>query len=314
MNVTLRQLHAFIAVAQTGSFTLAAERLFVTQSALSGLIRELESSLGLRLFDRSTRRLRLSVIGQELYPQIEKILHDLEGVVSEAGNLKALQRGKVRIAVPQLLACTLLPQVMADFKALHPGVQLRMVDCAVESVMARVFSGEVDIGIGPERETNSDIEAAELFTLPFMVVLPKGHPLAAQEQVRWQDLSAQPLITLQGQFTDLLVSDAGRCRPRPAAGLVHASDVHDLGAGAGARWPGHYLVHALCALAGRAKRPGHAPVGSSAGAAQLLDFYAQRAFALACCTRIFGFCPWAIGACVGVIQGGAGNYGSTIRR
>ena len=209
MNVTLRQLHAFIAVAQTGSFTLAAERLFVTQSALSGLIRELESSLGLRLFDRSTRRLRLSVIGQELYQQIEKILHDLEGVVSEAGNLKALQRGKVRIAVPQLLACTLLPQVMADFKALHPGVQLRMVDCAVESVMARVFSGEVDIGIGPERETNSDIEAAELFTLPFMVVLPKGHPLAAQEQVRWQDLSAQPLITLQGQFTELLVSDAG---------------------------------------------------------------------------------------------------------
>ncbi|VUZ24398.1 HTH-type transcriptional regulator CynR [uncultured Comamonas sp.] len=209
MNVTLRQLHAFIAVAQTGSFTLAAERLFVTQSALSGLIRELESSLGLRLFDRSTRRLRLSVMGQELYPQIEKILHDLEGVVSEAGNLKALQRGKVRIAVPQLLACTLLPEVMSGFKARHPGVQLRMVDCAVESVMARVFSGEVDIGIGPERETNSDIEAAELFTLPFMVVLPPGHPLAAQEQVVWQDLSAQPLVTLQGQFTELLVSDAG---------------------------------------------------------------------------------------------------------
>ncbi len=60
----------------------------------------------------------------------------------------------------------------------------------------------MDIGIGPERETNSDIEAAELFTLPFMVVLPTGHPLAAQEQVRWQDLSAQPLITLQGQFTE----------------------------------------------------------------------------------------------------------------
>jgi len=209
MNVTLRQLHAFIAVAQTGSFTLAAERLFVTQSALSGLIRELENSLGLRLFDRSTRRLRLSVMGQELYPQIEKILHDLEGVVSEAGNLKALQRGKVRIAVPQLLACTLLPEVMSGFKARYPGVQLRMVDCAVESVMARVFSGEVDIGIGPERDANSDIEAAELFTLPFMVVLPPDHRLAAQEQVVWQDLSAQPLITLQGQFTELLVSDAG---------------------------------------------------------------------------------------------------------
>lgn len=209
MNVTLRQLHAFVAVAQTGSFTLAAERLFITQSALSSLIKELESSLGLRLFDRSTRRLRLSVVGQELHPQIEKILQDLDGVVSEAGNLKALQRGKVRIAVPQLLACTLLPPVMADFQRQHPGVQLRLVDCPVESVMARVFSAEVDMGIGPEREANSDIEATELFTLPFMVVLPPDHPLAQHPQLRWQDLGAQPLITLQGQFTDLLVSDAG---------------------------------------------------------------------------------------------------------
>lgn len=209
MNVTLRQLHAFLAVAQTGSFTLAAERLFITQSALSSLIRELESTLGLRLFDRSTRRLRLSVVGQELHPQIEKILQDLDGVVSEAGNLKALQRGKVRIAVPQLLACTLLPEVMADFKHQHPGVQLRLIDCPVESVMARVFSGEVDIGLGPEREANSDIEASELFTLPFMVVVPPDHALAQQSQVRWQDIVGQPLITLQGQFTELLVSDVG---------------------------------------------------------------------------------------------------------
>lgn len=209
MNVTLRQLSAFLAVADTGSFTLAAERLFVTQSALSALIKELELSLGLRLFDRSTRRLRLSETGRELYPQIEKILNDLQGVISEAGNLKALARGSVRVAVPQLLACTLLPQVMAGFHTLHPGVHLRLVDCAVESVMARVFSGEVDIGIGPEREANSDIDAAPLFTLPFMAVLPPGHPLVRRERLQWDDLSGQPLITLQGQFTDLLVSDVG---------------------------------------------------------------------------------------------------------
>ncbi|MBS0609645.1 MAG: LysR family transcriptional regulator [Proteobacteria bacterium] len=209
MNVTLRQLSAFVAVAETGSFTLAAERLFITQSALSGLIKELESSLGLRLFDRSTRRLRLSDTGRELYPQIEKILHDLDGVVSEVGNLKALQRGKVRVAVPQLLACTLLPELMAEFRAQHPGVQLRLVDCAVESVMARVFSGEVDMGLGPEREANSDIDAEQLFNLPFMAVMPPGHALAARCELQWPDLSGQSLITLQGQFTELLVSDVG---------------------------------------------------------------------------------------------------------
>ena len=209
MNVTLRQLRAFVAVADTGSFTLAAERLFITQSALSGLIKELESTLGLRLFDRSTRRLRLSDTGRELYPQIEKILHDLDGVVSEVGNLKDLQRGSVRVAVPQLLACTLLPELMAGFRAEHPGVQLRLVDCAVESVMARVFSGEVDIGIGPEREANSDIAAEQLFCLPFMAVMPPGHALARRRKLQWPDLAGQSLITLQGQFTELLVSDVG---------------------------------------------------------------------------------------------------------
>ena len=209
MNVTLRQLRAFVEVAQMGSFTLAAERLFVTQSALSGLIRELESALGLRLFDRSTRRLRLSQVGETLYPQVEKILQELDGVVSEVGNLKALARGSVRVAVPQLLACTLLPDVMAGFNAQYPGVHLRLVDCAVESVVSRVFSGEVDIGVGPERDANSDIDASLLFNLPFMAVMPPGHALAQRKTVTWADLSGQSLITLQGQFTELLVSDAG---------------------------------------------------------------------------------------------------------
>lgn len=130
-------------------------------------------------------------------------------MVSEVGNLKDLQRGTVRVAVPQLLACTLLPELMAGFRAQYPGVSLRLVDCAVESVMARVFSGEVDIGIGPEREANSDIAAEQLFSLPFMAVMPPTHALARRKKLLWPDLSGQSLITLQGQFTELLVSDVG---------------------------------------------------------------------------------------------------------
>jgi DNA-binding transcriptional LysR family regulator len=208
MNVTLRQLRAFVAVADTGSFTLAAERLFITQSALSGLIKELESTLGLRLFDRSTRRLRLSDTGRELYPQIEKILHDLDGVVSEVGNLKDLQRGTVRVAVPQLLACTLLPELMAGFRAQHPGVSLRLVDCAVERDGARVLrrGGHRH---RPGARGQFDIAAEQLFSLPFMAVMPPTHALARRKKLLWPDLSGQSLITLQGQFTELLVSDVG---------------------------------------------------------------------------------------------------------
>lgn len=207
MNITLRQLRAFVAVARNGSFTLAAESLFLTQSALSGLIKELEQSLGVRLFDRSTRRIQLSEIGRGIYPLIDKILTDLDGVVDEVTNLKALKKGVVRVAAPQLMACTLLPEVIAAYRARHPEVDIRLIDCAVESVTSRVFSGEVDFGVGPERDPSSDIDAASLFELPFHAVFPHGHALGALQAVRWSDLVHHPLITLQGQFTERLSVD-----------------------------------------------------------------------------------------------------------
>ena len=207
MNVTLRQLRAFVAVARTGSFTLAGESLFVTQSALSGLIRDLESALGLRLIDRSTRRLHLSDVGRDLYPLVDKILHDLDGVLGEVVNLKALKSGTVRVAAPQLMSCTLLPEVVAAFTALHPGIRIGLVDSPVENVAARVLSGEVDLGIGPERDPNPHVEAATLFELPFMAVMPVRHPLAGRRKVRWADLAAYPLISLGGPFAERLAAD-----------------------------------------------------------------------------------------------------------
>lgn len=207
MNVTLRQLRAFIAVARSGSFTLAAESLFVTQSALSGLIKELEQSLGLRVIDRSTRKIHLSDVGRSLYPLVDKIVHDLDGALAEVANLKALRTGLVRIAAPQLMASTLLPEVIAAYGVDHPEIPIKLVDCLVESVMSRVFSGEVDFGIGPERDPNSDIDAATLFELPFMAVFPPDHPLQQLTEIRWADLVRFPFIALQGQFTERLSVD-----------------------------------------------------------------------------------------------------------
>lgn len=204
MSVTLRQLRAFVAVARTGSFTLAAESLFVTQSALSGLIKELEQTLGLRLVDRSTRKIQLSDMGRDLYARVDKIIHDLDGILDEVANLKALKQGLVRIAAPQLMACTLLPEVIAAYRVEHPEIRIRLVDCAVESVMSRVFTGEVDLGVGPERDPNSDVCATTLFELPFMAVFPAGHPLESLSEVRWADIVDYPFISLQGQFTERL--------------------------------------------------------------------------------------------------------------
>lgn len=207
MNVTLRQLRAFIALVRTGSFTQAAESLHVTQSALSGLIKELEQGLGVKLADRHTRRSQPTEIGLGLYPLVGKIIQDLDRVLGDIDNLKELKKGMVRIAAPQLMACTLLPEVIAGYRSAHPEVQIRLADCAVDAVLARVASGEVDFGIGPQRATRTELSERLLFEMPFMVVFPKKHSLQKLKRITWNDATRYPVIALQGQFSERLTLD-----------------------------------------------------------------------------------------------------------
>jgi DNA-binding transcriptional LysR family regulator len=207
MNPTLRQMRAFVALAKTGNFTLAAQSLHVTQSALSGLIKELEQTLGARVVDRNTRKIALTEIGRELYPLFSQMLDDLDGALTNIADHTRLKKGMVRIATPQLMACTVAPQVMAAYRAEHPAIQLRLADCGVESVIAKVLSGEADIGIGPERDEAPLLEARQLFEMPFALVFPQGHPLESAGRVTWSDAARYPLIALEGQFTERLYAD-----------------------------------------------------------------------------------------------------------
>ncbi|SEB25497.1 LysR family transcriptional regulator [Variovorax sp. YR216] len=185
--------------------------MYITQSALSGLIKELEQTLGARLIDRTTRRVYLTEAGERLYPMLDGVIHDLDNVLQCVADDRTRTSGAVRIATSQLLASTLMPELIATYQAKHPLIHVKLVDVPVESVMGRVFGGEVELGIGPEREPNSDITSTRLFDGPFMAVFPHGHPL--DRRLRWSDLAPHPLITLQGQFTEGLTKDLRTSAP-----------------------------------------------------------------------------------------------------
>ncbi|OOS24605.1 LysR family transcriptional regulator [Moraxella pluranimalium] len=206
-NITLRQLRAFKAVAETGSFTKAAESLHLTQSALSGLIKDFEGTLSLRLFDRTTRKLTLSVAGQHIYPMATKILYDVENMTTEVSRLKALESGVVNVAVSQQLAASILPKVIAEFVASYPNIKVSMKDCSVDAVIDAVASSEVDFGIAPARNIADSLSSELLFDLPFYVVMPPTHPLCQRESVEWKDLKHEPLITMAGMFSEVLSAD-----------------------------------------------------------------------------------------------------------
>ncbi|MCA1854985.1 LysR family transcriptional regulator [Massilia oculi] len=207
MNPTLRQMRAFVALAKTGNFTLAAQAMHVTQSALSGLIKELEQTLGAKVVDRSTRRALLTDIGRELYPLFSQMIDDLDGALANVADHTRLKKGIVRIAAPQLLSCTLMPEAIAAFRKDYPEIEVRLGDTAVESVIARVLSGEADFGVGPEREPAPPLDARLLFEMPFALVFPKGHQLESAARLTWKDVARHPLISLQGQFTERLLDE-----------------------------------------------------------------------------------------------------------
>ena len=196
MNLTLRHLRGFVAVAQLGSFSAAAQRLHLTQSALSMLVRGLESDLGLTLFERTTRHVRLTDAGRDFFPLAERLLVDLHHAVAQTRARAARASGRLVIAVTPTFATTLLPAILGRYQREHPDVQLVLRDDATPAGIQRlVQDGEADLGIAPINRAQPGLLVVEvLMDDELVLACPVGHPLARGPGVRWHDLAEHPMI------------------------------------------------------------------------------------------------------------------------
>lgn len=194
---TLRQLRAFVAVAEDGSITRAAQRLHLTPSALSMLVSGLEGELGVRLFERTTRRLTLSDAGRELLPAIAAVFAQLDTAFDGLRQWTQRRSSRLAVAASPLLAATLVPAVMAGFRALMPDVLLTLRDPPVHDIAALVRSGEVDLGVCTADAQAGDLAATVLYRDRLMLACLSSHPLATQPAVEWADLLGEPLALVQ---------------------------------------------------------------------------------------------------------------------
>lgn len=200
MNLTLRQLRAFLAVADCASFTEAARQLHLTQAAMSVLVRELEAELGVRLLDRNTRRVELSEAGRDLYPFAQRVLRELEDAVHSVGELRDKKKGLLRVSAPQMMACTLMPQVIAAYQQQYPQVEVQLSDTVPELMLERVLSGQVELAIGPDGSAPPELERRPLLRDKHLLICQASHPLARKKQVRWRELAGLPFIAPTHDF------------------------------------------------------------------------------------------------------------------
>ncbi len=194
MASDLRHFEAFLAVARAGRFTAAAEVLHVSQPALTVQIRQLEQSLGVRLFDRTNRRVSITDAGRALLPQVERLLFDVDAVRRHAQEMTTHRRGEVAVAALPSVAASLLPVVIRRLVDRHVGLVVSVRDLVGQRIVDAVKSGEVDIGIGSLTQPDTELQAEWLFDDRLCAFACRSHALAAASSVTLRELSQHRLI------------------------------------------------------------------------------------------------------------------------
>jgi DNA-binding transcriptional LysR family regulator len=195
-NLTLRQLSAFIAVAECGGFRRAGEQLRRSQSAVSAHIRELELELGIALFHRTTRRVSLTPEGERLLGRARRALAELESAVREVRDEVALQRGRVVIGAPPTVSSTRLPHLVARFRLSHPGIEVQIQEDFASGIMERVRGEAVDFAVTPRIEGTEEFTFETILRDDFAVVLPADHPRAGAKEIAFADIADEPFLAL----------------------------------------------------------------------------------------------------------------------
>ncbi|RYY96460.1 MAG: LysR family transcriptional regulator, partial [Comamonadaceae bacterium] len=196
----LKQLRAFVTVYKLRRLSAAAAQLYVTPSAVSVLIRQLEVELGVRMFDRTTRSLEPTPAAHDAIEVAQRVLRDIDSLSAGLDDVSALRRGRLTVACTPTLAEILLPPVIDAFRRQHPDIQVDVDDCAPDQFIARLVGEHVDFGIGTPDRARDGVQMDRLISDHLSLVCRADDPIAARKSVRWKDLDGVPVITVRPGF------------------------------------------------------------------------------------------------------------------
>src|SRR3954451_11363646 len=198
VDLDTRLLRAFVAVSTELNFTRAAERLFIAQQALSSQVQQLERRLGVKLFERTTRKVALTAAGEQFLPHATAALQALD---TGTGLLEAAQhaeRATLRVGMSGTAFVPLTGETLRRFAERHPDIQLQVSNRGLNEPTAGLLEGAVDVAFVRPPFVDDGLSMATLFTEQRYAVVHENHPLASRDHVRPDDIVGQPWIWVQG--------------------------------------------------------------------------------------------------------------------
>jgi len=194
MKIDFDGVQAFVAVAELGGFNKAARELHVTQTALTRRVQKLEAYLGLKLLDRTTRRVELTAVGREFLPQARAIVQEMTAAVEQLKDMSRRSTGHFTLACIPSMSSHVLPRVMRRYAERHPGNRIRLLDGSSHEVRNAVLGGQAELGIAVHGEKHPDLAESVLFADELVLLCRSPHALEGRESVTWSDLRDTELI------------------------------------------------------------------------------------------------------------------------
>jgi len=213
----LHQLRYFCAVAETGSFSRAAEQSHISQPSLSQQIMKLEEELGARLFDRLGRSVRLTELGKTFLPRARAVLRELEAAKGDVVERKDFVGGPVTVGVIPTVGPYFLPRVLTSFSRKFPQVRFTVIEEITPVLLDRLRAGAIDVAILALPIRGHEFETTPLLTERLFAALPKNHRLAKRTALSLKDLRSEPFLLLRDGhcFRDTAVAACDRARLHP---------------------------------------------------------------------------------------------------
>jgi len=218
-TVNLRDFKYFIALAETRHFGQAAVRTFVSQPTLSGQIRKLEAELGVALFERTTKAVALTPLGETLLPHARRAVEEADALVQLAKAHRDPLAGLFRVGAIPTLAPYLVPLILAPLKRRYPGLKLVLSEEITAQLLERLRRHELDAVLIATPVQDADLQARVLFEEPFWLALPRGHPLVHKDPITRRDLDA----------LDMLLLSEGHCLAQQTMEICRLADRRDAG-------------------------------------------------------------------------------------
>ncbi len=193
IQATLHQLVVFEATARHGSFTRAAEELFITQPTVSSQIKQLTKAVGLPLFEQIGKRLYLTEAGKELLATCQEIFEKLDNFEMKVADLKGTKQGRLRLAVITT-AKYFIPRILGSFCQQYPGIDISLKVTNHQLIQKRMMENEDDLYILSHPPEDMDLSTQSFLDNPLVVVAPRNHPLAMERNIPIQRLNDEPFI------------------------------------------------------------------------------------------------------------------------